>query len=331
METNNKREAQALILRDSESVAQEAIRWTQLETGERKRRGKVAASELALEPLLSLMDSWGALYGTRGAKLSIHTRTAYRLSARLLCDFCQAQGWNLSRPPKDLGAAWKLHLEGSGLSVSTVRQRLAGARMLAAALRWAGVLDSDPFPATLRPVADRTTRAEKAKSYTPEEVQALLGAARDCRERCSVALLAHGLRLCELLSLRWDDLDRTRQALRVRGKGAKVRTVYLDTPAWGFLISLEREGERVIYPPITPQGFRKRIRSLCILAGVPYKGAHALRHFCGEQLYRATGDLGAVADHLGHASLDTSRIYAKRSAALPAIVKAGVLPALLQN
>jgi integrase len=42
-------------------------------------------------------------------------------------------------------------------------------------------------------------------------------------------------------------------------------------------------------------------------------GAHSLRHQSGTRLYRQTNDLEMVARHLGHAKLDTSRIYAKWS------------------
>ena len=60
---------------------------------------------------------------------------------------------------------------------------------------------------------------------------------------------------------------------------------------------------------------RNRFRSLCDRAGVPYEGreVHGLRHAAGTQMYRDTGDIVLVADHLRHSQLDTARGYAKRA------------------
>ena len=65
-----------------------------------------------------------------------------------------------------------------------------------------------------------------------------------------------------------------------------------------------------------PQGARAALRRLEARAGVtPVQGqaTQALRHSSGTRLYRETGDLETVARHLGHSSLETSRVYAKWS------------------
>ena len=58
---------------------------------------------------------------------------------------------------------------------------------------------------------------------------------------------------------------------------------------------------------------RVRLQKVCKRAGVLYKGAHALRHYAGTRLMQQTGSLEHVARHLGHAQIETSRIYAKWS------------------
>jgi len=40
---------------------------------------------------------------------------------------------------------------------------------------------------------------------------------------------------------------------------------------------------------------------------------HSLRHSAGTRLYAETGDLETTARHLGHAKLETTRVYAKWS------------------
>jgi integrase len=58
---------------------------------------------------------------------------------------------------------------------------------------------------------------------------------------------------------------------------------------------------------------RKRLEAVCTRAGVPYKGVHALRHYAGTRLMQQTQNLEHIARHLGHSSIETSRIYAKWS------------------
>lgn len=46
------------------------------------------------------------------------------------------------------------------------------------------------------------------------------------------------------------------------------------------------------------------------MAGVPFRGVHALRHSAGTRVYAETHDLEATARRLGHSKLETTRIYA---------------------
>ncbi len=113
------------------------------------------------------------------------------------------------------------------------------------------------------------------------------------------------------------------------GKGGKARTV----PVSESLARALREGahtdnqdsredgrggagvgmeERVLRVRDDRQA-RLRLRRLTVAAGVPYRGYHALRHYCGTRLMRDTGDLDTVARVLGHSSIETARVYAKWS------------------
>jgi site-specific recombinase XerD len=55
------------------------------------------------------------------------------------------------------------------------------------------------------------------------------------------------------------------------------------------------------------------VRTLLTKQGVKLtrRGAHSLRHACAGQLLDAGFTLKQIADHLGHRSLDTTRIYTK--------------------
>ncbi len=201
-------------------------------------------------------------------------------------------------------------VEAAGLSASSTRVQLAGVRLLYSALRWAEVTQAAPF-ADVKPVRDPTAAWDKRVPYTHEEVQVLVLAA-DARMRAQLLLCAHGgLRVSEALDLRWNDVAIEIKSLTVRhGKGGKQRRVAMGESLKTALEALP-EGDQVIggsYPAAV-----ERLQRLCTRAGVAYRGHHALRHYAGTRLTREGASLDDVARHLGHAALETARIYAKWS------------------
>src|SRR5690606_13675423 len=139
--------------------------------------------------------------------------------------------------------------------------------------------------------------------------------------RVVLLLGAHGgLRVGEMVRLRWDDIDLRSGTLLVRGgKGGKTAEVVLSPRLAAELTTYRRELEtdtvarhRVEVLALRSQyGIYNRLRKLCLVAGVSFKGVHALRHAAGTRLYRQTGDLGQVQDHLRHSTLDMARRYAR--------------------
>jgi integrase len=291
--------------------------WAAMTDDERHVRATRAASERDAESLWDLTAVWLVLRGRAGARLSPHTRAAYRqgLTALLLA----WRAVDLLHPARDAGALWLRHMESMGLSPSTIRTRRAAARAFYAALRWAGAVELDPFADT-HPATDPTPAWEKRQPYTAAEVEALLAAAAPA-DRALILLAAHGgLRVSECLALRWEDVALVSGTLVVRaGKGGKQRHVSLSRTAVAALGSLrdaparggaDRAREHVI-PYRSDERARERLAVLCATVGVEYKGMHAFRHYCGTRLVGEGGDLEMAARHLGHASIETTRIYVK--------------------
>lgn len=57
-------------------------------------------------------------------------------------------------------------------------------------------------------------------------------------------------------------------------------------------------------------GAWRHLKAVCAVAGVTFRGVHALRHSAGTRVYAETHDLEATARRLGHSKLETTRIYA---------------------
>jgi integrase len=290
-----------------------ARQWAGLNPEERRRRAVLAAQHLDKAALWSLTEAHTFLYGTAGGALSPLTVKSYRVGVNRFLKHAERDGVSLIRPDRDAGPLYARTLETQGLAPGTVRARLAAVRALYRALRWAGVTESDPFSDT-RPAKDKTAAWDKRQPYEEAEVAALVEAAGP-RDRALILLCAHGgLRIAEALALAWGDVHG--QTLTVQhGKGDKLRQVECSPRLQAALTAARPDpaDPATLVIGSTQTSARERLRSLANRAGVTYRGWHAFRHYAGTRLVRQTGSLEHAARHLGHSSIETTRIYAKWS------------------
>jgi site-specific recombinase XerD len=171
----------------------------------------------------------------------------------------------------------------------------------------------------------------------PEEPDKPAGRRAILRRLRDIALLealrASGSRVSELVALRRSDLDHEARAAIVRGKGGKERLIYFDDRAWQAIMTYlrtrqdgvtgrptgslpvfaqhgRRAGNRVL--PISSDTVRRVLDALGRKAGLDESiTPHLLRHRFATRVLRATHDLAATQDLLGHASPATTRIYTK--------------------
>ena len=151
----------------------------------------------------------------------------------------------------------------------------------------------------------------------------MLAACRTIREGALLLVFADGgLRSAEVADLVWKDpADTTRlgvdlgaRSARICGKGLKVRTIRLTARTvealteWRAVSETAGPGQPVF--GLSRQRLAAIVARLAKSAGVPRRGLHALRHYCGTELYRLTRDLKLVARHLGHSDVSTASRYA---------------------
>jgi integrase/recombinase XerC len=290
--------------------------WARLTDDERKRRAAVAANTRDADALGDLTIAHLTTHG----RASESTRRNYRHAVRRLVAAWEADGVNLLRPPRDAGHMYARHLEAEH-AAATVRVHLAGCAALYRALRAAGATEAHPFGDVKVAKADERRADERRDAFAEAEVAAMLRHAEPVDAVLVLLGARGGLRLAEVLALRWADVleGATEPHLIVRmGKGGRTRRVDLAPQLAAAIAAWRLEagaGDRVM--PYTSQTrARQRLRRLQERAGVRVeagRAAHSLRHTAGTTIYQAAGDLVAVQEHLGHASVATSRGYVHRA------------------
>ena len=140
-------------------------------------------------------------------------------------------------------------------------------------------------------------------------------------------LYAGGLRVSELVSLDYSDIDFTKATLRVIGKGGKERIAPIGSSVMQDIIffrdNLCEISSRNSPILINRAGKRLSVRSVQLIlkkklrqAGLPDDiSPHKVRHSYATHLLDRGADLRAVQDLLGHASLSTTQIYTHLSVA----------------
>ena len=176
----------------------------------------------------------------------------------------------------------------------------------------------------------RTSNASKrSREYlTPAEVDKLLQASskvgrHGARDR-TLFLIAyrHGLRVAELVALRWDQVDLKAGLVHVaRLKNGLASTQPLRGPELRALRELRREYPDSPYlfvtergGPMTPATVRKIIARAGELAALPFPiHPHMLRHSAGYKLANDGHDTRAIQQYLGHRNITHTVRYTELS------------------
>ncbi len=284
--------------------------WVRMHKSDRRRLAMEAACGKDVAVLLSLTEAWLRTYSKAGATIAAATVENHKYGVRTLLAAWQEE--DLLRPDSEAANRYVRMMERQGLKPGTIYGRVAAARTLYHALRWARASLYDPF-ADVHVPYDPTPPWEKRMPDDNDEIAALLDAATNPLDRVLVLLGAHGgLRAGECVRLQWRDVNMARRDLTLRvSKGGKTRTVGMSASVKQAFQSLPRHPDGYVLPYRTPKTAWEHITRLCEAAGVAPKGMHSLRHSAGTRLYAETGDLEETARHLGHTKLDTTRIYAK--------------------
>lgn len=166
-------------------------------------------------------------------------------------------------------------------------------------------------------------------ALSPDEAVALVelpvASAQDARDKAMFELLySSGLRLAELIALDCATVAASlaSQELSITGKGGKTRIVPVGRPAVAALQAwlavrqqLARPDETALFVGqrgrrIAPRTVQHKLAQWAIRQGLAsHVHPHMLRHSFASHVLQSSGDLRAVQEMLGHASIATTQVY----------------------
>lgn len=208
----------------------------------------------------------------------------------------------------------------SGIRAETLKKRTQNYYLIAlrAFLKYLAKREIKSLPADTIELAKVPERS--LDLITAEELNRLLSGPdseeneqKRLRDKAILELFfSTGLRVSELCSLPID-LDLTKDEFSIRGKGEKVRVVFLSEAAKTAVKSYLEKKQKIDTDrlfDLTPRSVERLVKQYAIKAGISRKVTpHVIRHSFATDLLQNGADLRSVQILLGHANITTTQIY----------------------
>ena len=263
---------------------------------------------------------------------SAHTLRNYKTDLDQLVEYFSPP--NETAPAPDRLTAlmlreWLGDLYDHGLSVVTIRRKLAAVRSLFKFMLREGTVSSNVARLVRTPKAPQRVPMVPTAEQTNTLVDAVGGDQLEQphpeRDRLMFELLyGCGLRISELAGMNLDDFDRSERWILVRGKGRKERQVPYGSKAAEALekylaVRVATPGERALLmnhrgSRLSDRGARGIVKFYArMISGDASLHPHSLRHAYATHLLADGADLRAIQELLGHARLATTQKYTQVS------------------
>lgn len=253
---------------------------------------------------------------------SAHTRAAYRR------DLSKLAAWGARQPPDTpfdgpLLRTWLADLNRGGAASRSIARALSALRSYCGFLAARGRLAADPTVGLRAPRGAQRLPQLLDVDQAAQLMNAVPTTVEDIRDLAIWELLySCGLRVSELVGLDLDALDLVTAEARILGKGRRERLVPIGRLALAALQrwlaargELLRDDTRAVFigrrgARITVRQVQTRLQAWARRQGL--SGGvhpHMLRHSFASHLLESSGDLRAVQELLGHASIRTTQVY----------------------
>ena len=247
-------------------------------------------------------------------------------------DIYQLYQWNLSKNKKRITEIKKFdtsqyisYLFSQNLKSSSVNRKISSLKTFFNFLLKKKLIEANPFADQIMPKKP----VSLPKSISEDDVVKLLDAPKEdsligIRDRAMLELLyASGVRISELVNIKFSDLDLERNIIKVFGKGSKERLVPFGEDAAQCICAYidERKKNKSLASikyiflnnrgtKISRHAFWHRLKEYCLEIGLKQDiSPHTLRHAFATHLLNRGADLRSVQVLLGHSDLSTTQIY----------------------
>lgn len=213
----------------------------------------------------------------------------------------------------------------NGLEVSTVNRHISSLKSFFNYLVDESIIKVSP----MEEVSSLKKTKKLPKYFSISEVNKLLNiplnSEFDYRNKAMLELMyATGLRVSELVSIEYSNIDFENSIIRINGKGKKERIIPLGEVASYYLkvyLSdyrsklLKRNTYNQVFlnnhgKPITRQGFNYILENIRELTGIEKEiTPHVLRHSFATHLLEGGADIRSIQEMLGHENISTTNIY----------------------
>jgi len=219
---------------------------------------------------------------------------------------------------------WLIDLAGKNLSENSKRRIISALRGFYKFLQFDGHIKKNPAEDLAAP--QKGVYLPKFLNQTEiENLLAVPDVATEIglRNRAILELLyACGLRVSELCTLQFNDIDLDLGILTCKGKGGKTRRVPIGKSAIEWLksyLALRRKKENIeinnifvsfLGSPVNRQTIFLFIKEYAEKVGLQDVSPHTIRHSFATHLVQNSADIRSVQQMLGHADISTTQIYA---------------------
>ncbi len=295
-------------------------------------------------------------YLAQNRRMSPHTCRAYESDLSQFLSFLHSRGINRIDLVTSLHVrGWMMDLMQADVSARSVNRKLSSLRAWFRYLRNQGILTLDPMSKVISPKMPKhlvkdipaADLKDMFDRFPWEEVE---NGQRD--QLLMLMLYTTGMRLSELIQLKWSDVDFYRKSLRVLGKRNKVREIPLHdelidalklyqahqaafllegveelipvetkNAGWikgnstsDFLFTRVTGGKGMLLAPMYPMMVYRLVNHyLKLFSHASKTSPHVLRHSFATHMLNNGANLMAIKDLLGHANLSATQVYTKNT------------------
>lgn len=250
---------------------------------------------------------------------SENTVTNYAVDLAQYADFMETQGIAPTQATAKTIRAFLRSLSGFGYANSSIGRKLSAVKTFELFLLESHFISSDPAASVRSPrMPERLPRA-----ISRESMEKLIEEAWKIKPELRNGTILEvmygcGVRVAEVVSLKWEDVDLEERWLKVHGKGDKERLVPFGHVAQEALIKWREQcPQDAVYifqsgdKPITVRTVHRLVVKAAKNAGLENVTPHSIRHSFATHMLEGGASLNVLQELLGHESLLTTQRYLK--------------------